>query len=1280
MDSKEKITALIVGAIASDRKEKEKKRQGLDENKESEEICEETTGIEGTADEEPKEQCQKQKHLMKIPKNIKMKNILKHKKSSKSEAALTPEKPLEVDLDTIEGIADSPGVSEVACQKHKIKIKLTEKMKILDFKKWQKNPKSPETPPVERDFNGNLEENRLAEAQQQLVEAEERLFSSKEARAEDEEDKLQRDYEIFVLRLRLAIHDSMSEDNQETLKSALTSILKEEAQDRRWAEVAADQRPVWRPRKCRNIHDTSLQNIVEERMKNADEQENKADNLSTSLKKEVCRMGKQVQKDLLRVVRNLRECYPPDFEICRTYAHLYHQAFSTRLQELARSEISCEECLYILSWIVEYYPNDVLKHKELEEHINSSGLGPLLPEEDLKRLEEQYFSYKESEIKKWLFTAFEKEVKKWSDGSEPELLDGYYFSSLAVDVLPLVDGAVKDVNTFLSCESKARSLLNQLDSVLLSYKTRLEELIKRKQENIPKILSATLVNIYQFRDYVQKPEHLFSEDTRTACLSTLADLKNICHKHFLSRIHSELKPLYHKLWTQVWFAGHCEVVEELVKALENNIDSVKELQPVCREELLAELHVNVMVEYVRRMMKRKLRLKDKEQQEAAAEFICHDSNKICSVFAKVGSREEWLCQILPKLSEILKLQDPGSLQLEIVTLARDYPDIRKHQKNSKSHESEADLTTVKGTADLPGNPGKKHEMKASDKLKNVFVMKRQKNSKSCETPSGNLDQSHVEAEEHLFSSTEVASAEDKDCEIFRLRMAIYDSFSEDNQETLKSALTSVLQEKTQDQCWSEAAVDECPIWSPEKCRQIKTLLKIVVEQRMKNANERENRADKLSTSLKREVCRMGKQVQKDLLRVVRNLRECYPPDFDICRTYAQLYHEAFSTRLQELARSKVSSEECLYILSWIVDYYPNDVLKHKELEEHINSSSLGPLLPEEDLKRLEEQYFTYKENEVRKWLFTALEKEVKKWSDGIQPELMDGYYCSNLAVDVLPLVDITVSEVKALLRCENKTWCLLNQLDGFLTSYKKSLEELVKRKQKHIPKTLNANLVDIHQFRDYVQKPEHPFSEDTRTACLSTLADLKNICHTYFLSRIHKELKPLYRKLWTQVWFAGHREVVEELVKALENSIDHFKELKPVCREELLAELHVDVMVEYVRRMMKRKLKLEDKEQQEAAAEFICHNNNKICSVFAKVISLPKKASCQQREELGSISFPIQRTWGAQVTRDPVLRCGKPTPASTKAYQQENFSNCWYSPHRTSKLGQGRACDVLILA
>ncbi len=43
------------------------------------------------------------------------------------------------------------------------------------------------------------------------------------------------------------------------------------------------------------------------------------------------------------------------------------------------------------------------------------------------------------------------------------------------------------------------------------------------------------------------------------------------------------------------------------------------------------------------------------------------------------------------------------------------------------------------------------------------------------------------------------------------------------------------------------------------------------------------------------------------------------------------------------------------------------------------------------------------QNEVRMWLSNAFEKEVKKWSEGIEPELMDGYYFSNFAVDILPV-------------------------------------------------------------------------------------------------------------------------------------------------------------------------------------------------------------------------------------------------------------------------------------
>lgn len=54
------------------------------------EISEEIRSDESIADEDPKAQSQKKTHKIKIPKNIKMKNPMKHRKNPKPDAA-TPE-------------------------------------------------------------------------------------------------------------------------------------------------------------------------------------------------------------------------------------------------------------------------------------------------------------------------------------------------------------------------------------------------------------------------------------------------------------------------------------------------------------------------------------------------------------------------------------------------------------------------------------------------------------------------------------------------------------------------------------------------------------------------------------------------------------------------------------------------------------------------------------------------------------------------------------------------------------------------------------------------------------------------------------------------------------------------------------------------------------------------------------------------------------------------------------------------------------------------------------
>ncbi|KAK3516675.1 hypothetical protein QTP70_021988 [Hemibagrus guttatus] len=582
-------------------------------------------------------------------------------------------------------------------QKHKLKIP-----GIL--KKNKKKSDVQDTPdiPVILDFNQNLAQDHLSEASQQLLAEEECLFSPLSSDAEvicteDEENRLQKDFEALLVHLWLAVNDSLQKENQEKLRSAVKVIQQQEERDKHWEKAAEENRPCWRPLKCREIHDRLLKELVEVRLQKANKEENGADNLSTSLKRDLCRMGKRIQKDLLQVVQNVQQCYTSDFDICNVYAQLYHQAFSAKLTEFARSNIEMQDCTYILTWIHVYYPKNILKQKELEPHINSESLGALIPEEDLKALEEQYLSHKEEEVKKWLSNALKKEEEIWQTNNKPELIDGCHFSNLALDVIPIINGAMKETVDILGNNSAQRILI-QLESFLMSYKKSLAELFKGKHSSLPDILKASLFNIKQLREYIEKQENL-SDEVKEALLSIVSEMRNSCHSYFLGPIHKKLKEQYRKLWTPAWFSESQMIVGDLLSILEDVVQDFSDIQSECMKELLNQLHSEVMTEYVRRMFKGKLKLKEKDDQEAAANFLCEDNVRINSLFIKIGSEEKWLSRILPKMSEVVRLQDPGALQLEIVTMARTYPDISEIQVvallDLKANLSKADVRSIK---------------------------------------------------------------------------------------------------------------------------------------------------------------------------------------------------------------------------------------------------------------------------------------------------------------------------------------------------------------------------------------------------------------------------------------------------------------------------------------------------------------------------------------------------------------------------------------------------------
>ncbi|XP_039873216.1 tumor necrosis factor alpha-induced protein 2-like isoform X2 [Simochromis diagramma] len=523
------------------------------------------------------------------------------------------------------------------------------------------------------------QEEQLEESSRRLIEREEDLFSYDSVN-EEEEDELHKDFEALQLKLWMAINDtftpSSSAGELKVLRSAMVSIQQQEAQDRRWRDCQEERVPRWRPQKCLSIHNILLQNMVEGRIKEAaKDTSGGTDRLSSPVKRQVCRVGRCVKEDLLTVVRRVKNCYPPHMDIMNLYAGLYHQEFSAHLTQLTAAGLDDDDCSYLLSWVNQYYPHEILEHTELDGQIKVPCLGSLLPQDELKLLEEQYLTHKEEKVKLWLNTALKKEQENWLSGRTPEIIDGYYFSCLAVDVIQVMTGSLSEFSCAIKDKRKAQRLTVQLENFMYSYVKCVEEFVKGNHGNVRSVIKAQLVCEQQLRDYITAETGNLSQEQKHGCLNALSALRDCGYRYLTCSLHVRLKKVcWSQLWMPRWLNGSLPLVDLLLDSLSQQLVDLTDLKPVCRELLLCDLHQDVVLKYVKRMMKTKM--KSKEQQTAGAQRMIEDAKKINSFFSEEGcSKASWLCEIVCKLAEILRLQDPASIQLELVTLARNFPDL-----------------------------------------------------------------------------------------------------------------------------------------------------------------------------------------------------------------------------------------------------------------------------------------------------------------------------------------------------------------------------------------------------------------------------------------------------------------------------------------------------------------------------------------------------------------------------------------------------------------------------
>ncbi|KAI3367095.1 hypothetical protein L3Q82_008160 [Scortum barcoo] len=532
--------------------------------------------------------------------------------------------------------------------------------------------KGEEPQPVIRTYEQILEAKDWSEASQQLIEREECLFGENvETEAlknhNDEVDKLAADYKNLQGLILETLKQSLTpgEDNLEVLASATRAISQEVVQDQQWKQRGQTP-PAWRPCDWKNLHDSTLHSLVEERIDNPSM--SPADQAApSSFQANINSMGRQLKEDLLFVVKEVKGCYPPEMDICNFYAKLYHQAFSARLRKITEFVLEYNDGTFLLRWVNEYYP-EILQKPELASEIDINALGKLLTKEFLKPLEEQYLNTKQDELMTYIRRVLEQEKENWNKGEEPKREDGCFISHVAYDIIQLVNGMVTSAEKILGDLHKAQ------------------------------IITSPLKDLME-RDVLTKRKHLFIEDVRETCLLALPDMKQSAHTYLLKPVHEVLKPQYRKLGTNDWL--NKSAFAKLLGGIEEELQGLQGLVESCQQELVGQLHQEVTAEYVKRLLRGAVKLKDKERQLKAYMTVKNDAESLHDLFSRMGSKQDWLKEVLIGIAEVLKLQELPSIQMSVVSLGTAFSDLSEKHVSAllklKTNLSKADRKIVKDT-------------------------------------------------------------------------------------------------------------------------------------------------------------------------------------------------------------------------------------------------------------------------------------------------------------------------------------------------------------------------------------------------------------------------------------------------------------------------------------------------------------------------------------------------------------------------------------------------------
>uniref|UniRef100_A0A674JIT5 Uncharacterized protein n=1 Tax=Terrapene triunguis TaxID=2587831 RepID=A0A674JIT5_9SAUR len=374
-----------------------------------------------------------------------------------------------------------------------------------------------------------------------------------------------------------------------------------------------------------------------------------------------------LQSDILaelRVVKDLMvQCCPPHYDILSVCTRMYHRGLSDHLQDILSRDLDKQEIFMLLSWVLHVYQSpEMMGHPDLLPEVDVSTLAPLVSPEVVEQMERKYVGkVKVSDVTEWMRRTLEVEFKEWFREEEPEMDHlGFFQSALPIIVMQMLDENIR-VASLVTASLQQKVYAMAMDE--------LEAFLIRSGVSLgcpPPLPEAGLPG--QDGKGWRNPVPPISGGWGPICMGLEPPPDTLW-------VLGMFQPLYVQLPSRKWLSG-AQLVNSMCEVIDKYMRDFSHVRNPVFTFLLAESEHLVMTHYVRALMEKKMVCRSAEERSQLATRLLQDAAQLRELFHNLGLAEnEQTLEVIFALQELIRLQDPALLSLEVLGFMTKYPDI-----------------------------------------------------------------------------------------------------------------------------------------------------------------------------------------------------------------------------------------------------------------------------------------------------------------------------------------------------------------------------------------------------------------------------------------------------------------------------------------------------------------------------------------------------------------------------------------------------------------------------